>query len=323
MFDVKHGRKKKMKIAFAGGPALERVFTKETVERIASLAGEAPVFGGSLPGDCEAVFSTWGMPSFTKKVIAESFPALKYVFYAAGSVQSFARPFLRQGVRVFSAWHANAVPVAEFTVAQIVLCGKRYFDVFTGAKASPRGNFGAKVGIIGMGAVGRLVCDMLKSYKLDVCAYDKFLWAEEFEKHGAKRADLETIFRECDVISNHLADNPDTRGMLGGTLLSLMKPDAYFINTGRGAQVDGDGLFEAMKAFPERTALLDVTWPEPLPEGHKLLSLPNVIVSPHIAGSLGSEVSRMGEYMLEEFERIIRGGEPLYEVNERLLEVLA
>ena len=74
--------------------------------------------------DTEYIFSTWGMPSFTEEEIKTYLPALKAVFYGAGSVQGFARPFLHSGVKVFSAWAANAVPVAEYTVAQIILAGK-------------------------------------------------------------------------------------------------------------------------------------------------------------------------------------------------------
>ena len=77
--------------------------------------------------DTEIIFSTWGMPSFTEEEIRTYLPSLKCVFYAAGSVQGFARSFLNCGVRVFSAWRANAIPVAEYTVAQIILAGKDFF----------------------------------------------------------------------------------------------------------------------------------------------------------------------------------------------------
>ncbi|MBO4869972.1 MAG: hydroxyacid dehydrogenase [Clostridia bacterium] len=312
-----------MKIIFTGGAALRRVYTDDTVGKIARLAGDEPEFCDEIRPDTEAVFTTWGMRSYDADHIQRNFPALKYIFYGAGTVQSFARPFLQRGVRIFSAWQANGVPVAEFTVSQIVLCGKRYFDVFTGAKCTPRGNYGLKVGIIGLGTIGRLVCRMLTEYKLDVYAYDKFLPDEEFARLGVKRAGLEQIFSECDVISNHLANNAQTRGMLDRRLLSMMKPDAYFINTGRGAQVDHQALYDALCDSPCRTALLDVTDPEPLPEDHPLKKCGNAIISPHIAGSLGDEVGRMGEYMCEEFGRVVSGDQPLFEVTEAMLEVMA
>ena len=312
-----------MKTVFSGGPALRRVYTDATVGRIAGLAGETPLFSDVIPADAEALFSTWGMRSYTSGYIKELFPSLKYIFYAAGTVQSFAVPFLDSGVRIFSAWQANGVPVAEFTVSQIILCGKRYFDVFTGAKCAPHGNYGLKVGVIGLGTIGRTVCRMLSRYKLDVCAYDKFLPDSAFEELHVRRASLEEIFSECDVISNHLANNPQTRGMLGRDLIMSMKDSAYFINTGRGAQVDHAALYDALSSSPCRTALLDVTDPEPLPDGDPLRGLKNVIISPHIAGSVGDEVGRMGEYMADEFERILKGVAPLFEVDREMLRVMA
>ncbi len=312
-----------MKTVFFGGEALKRVYTEETVDKISGLSGSRAVFADDIPSDTEAVFSTWGMKAYTEEQIKTLLPELKYIFYGAGTVQSFARPFLKNGVRVFSAWQANGVPVAEFTAAQIILCGKRYFDVFTGAHGSPHGNYGLKVGVIGLGVIGKLVCKTLGQYKLDVYAYDKFLPDEVFGSLGVKRAALEEIFSECDVISNHLANNPQTKGILNAALISRMKSDAYFINTGRGAQVDNDALYSALCESPLRTALLDVTYPEPLPPEHKLRTLKNVIISPHIAGSLGCEVSRMGEYMCEEFGRVLNGEPPLYEVTEEMLEVMA
>ena len=144
-----------MKTVFTGGPALRRVYTEKTLSRIAALSGSEPVFSDVITADAEALFTTWGMRSYTADHIKQNFPCLKYIFYGAGTVQSFARPFMENGVRIFSAWQANGVPVAEFTVSQIILCGKRYFDVFTGAKATPKGNYGLKVGVIGLGVIGR------------------------------------------------------------------------------------------------------------------------------------------------------------------------
>ena len=312
-----------MLAVFAGGDALFRVYNEENAKRIAELTGGMPeVYRGGRT-DAGALFTTWGMKAYTRGQIKEFFPHLKYIFYGAGSVQGFAAPFLSEGVRVFSAWKANAVPVAEFTVSQIILCGKRYFDVFTGARGRARGNYGGKVGIIGLGVIGTLVCRMLSRYEIDVYAYDKFLPDSAFDELGVKRAALEDIFSDCDIISNHLANNAQTRGMLTADLLGSMKPDACFINTGRGAQVDHGALYRVMKESELRLALLDVTDPEPLPADHPLRTLKNVIISPHIAGSLGDEVGRMGSYMCDEFGRILLGQSPLFEVTEEMLSVMA
>ena len=152
--------------------------------------------------DVEFIFSTWGMPSMSEEEIKKCFPSLKCVFYAAGSVQAFARSFLACGVKVFSAWAANAVPVVEYTLAQIILANKGFFAHSREMKKGNReagkvmksaypGNYGENVGIIGVGMIGSQVAERLKNYKLNVLAFDPFLSDERAEKLGKQRTDKE------------------------------------------------------------------------------------------------------------------------------------
>jgi len=255
------------------------------------------------------------------------------VFYGAGTVQAFARPFLNCGVKVFSAWAANAVPVAEYTVAQIVLANKGFFrtqlvkkgDRSTAsqyARTYP-GNYGVKIGIIGAGMVGKRVIHMLKSYRFEVLVFDPFLSDEKAHELGVEKVSLETIFRECQVVSNHLANNAQTKGMFDGRLFETMLPNATFINTGRGAQVVEQDLINTLKSRPDLIALLDVTFPEPPEEGNELYMLPNCVLTPHIAGSSGNEVRRLGEYMEEEYQNFIRNEPCKYEVTLEMLKTMA
>ena len=284
--------------------------------------------------DTEYAFSTWGMPQLTEDEIEEYLPSLKAVFYGAGSVQSFARPFLNKNIKVFSAWAANAVPVAEYTVAEIILSGKGVFNASRlfkeqGRDAASkfthkfRGNYGAKVGLIGAGMIGSLVAEMLKAYHFEVLVFDPFLPVEKAEKLGVKMASLEEIFSECQVISNHLANNPQTVGMLNYDLFSLMGDYSTFINTGRGAQVVEADLIRAMKEKPTRTALLDVTFPEPPEEDSEFYTLPNVILTPHCAGSQSDELYRMSEYVISEYRALVAGEPTKYEVTLKMLETMA
>ena len=154
-------------------------------------------------------------------------------------------------------------------------------------------------------------------------AYDPFASDEKLQALGAKRATLEEIFSQCQTISNHIANLPATQGMLTYGLFSRMKPNATFINTGRGAQVVEADLLRALQEEPGRTALLDVTWPEPPEEGSPLLTQENVFLSPHIAGSMHNEVARMGVYMEEEYQRLIQGQPTRYQVTLSMLETMA
>lgn len=284
--------------------------------------------------DTEYIFSTWGMPWFSDEEVKQYFPSLKCIFYAAGTVQYFARPFLNNGVKVFSAWAANAVPVAEYTVAQIILANKGFYrssimsdkagyseakKIFSGYI----GNYNAKIGIIGAGMIGKLVIKMLKAYKLDVLVFDPFLPDEVAEELGVEKSSLERIFSECSVVSNHLANNEQTKGMLSGELFKQMPQNATFLNTGRGAQVVESELCDLLIKRPDIVAVLDVTEPEPPEDNSPFYALPNCILTPHIAGSAGNEVHRMAEYMLVEYNKFINGEDTCYEVTLKMLETMA
>lgn len=282
----------------------------------------------------EYIFSTWGMPRFSEEEIRTCFPKLRAIFYAAGTVQSFARPFLHCGVHVFSAWAANAVPVAEYTLAQILLAGKGFFthshlmsqgnvkeaqalrDIFPG-------NFRQKVGLIGVGMIGSLVAQRLQAFDLEVMAFDPFLSEARAKELGVTICSLKELFDTCSVVSNHLANNAATQGMLNYDCFSQMLPRATFLNTGRGAQVVESDLARALTERPDLTAVLDVTFPEPPEEGHPFYSLPNCFLTPHIAGSLGPETQRMAEYMGQEFDLYSKGLPCRYEVTLKMLETMA
>ncbi|MBE7046183.1 MAG: phosphoglycerate dehydrogenase [Ruminococcaceae bacterium] len=284
--------------------------------------------------DTDFIFSTWGMPPMTEEEIAKYLPNVKCVFYSAGSVQSFARPFLNKGVKVFSAWAANAVPVAEYTVSQIILANKNFYPIshymskeeISTAKEYMNhihGNYNAKIGIIGAGMIGKLVINMLKCFKLDILVFDPFLPDEKADELGVKKCSLEEIFSTCNVVSNHLANNENTRGMLNKALFEKMLPYSTFINTGRGAQVVEADLSDVLKDRCDLTAILDVTLPEPPQSGHPFYTLPNCFLTTHIAGSLGYEMHRMSEYMKDEMIAYINQKETKYEVTLKMLETMA
>ncbi len=323
-----------MKAIFLGDEKnINNVYPSSVKEELFAIAGLSDkVYTKEDEADfsqVEYIFSTWGMPSFSEEEIKSRFPSLKAIFYAAGSVQAFAKPFLECGVRVYSAWAANAVPVAEYTLAQIILANKGFFAssrlASLGKRAEARecfslyrGNFGAQVGLIGVGMIGTLVAEMLASYKLKVCAFDPFLSDERAKSLGVEKMSLEELFRTSSVISNHLANNPETVGMLKGAHFESMPQNATFINTGRGAQVVESELIAVLEKRPDITAVLDVTYPEPPEADSPFYRLDNCILTPHIAGSSGDEVHRMAEYMLEEFKAPGK-----YEVTLEMLKTMA
>ena len=231
-----------MKIALFGTNQLQfgKVYTPEVLNKLSQYGELSEKINQSnlkensdFLKDCEYAFSTWGMPKFTKEEIKEYMPNLKAVFYAAGTVQYFAKPFLESGIKVFSAFAANAVPVAEYTFAQISLATKGFFQsakfyrimtakALAHANASP-GNFGCKVGLVGLGAIGCMVAERLKVLDVEVLAYDPFVSQEKADEYNVRLVSLETIFSECDVISNHLANKKELENIFDYKLFRLMK----------------------------------------------------------------------------------------------------
>ncbi len=296
---------------FDGSLASVPYYTKEDVIRKASELN-----------DCRYIFSTWYMPEFTVEEITELFPSLECIFYAAGTVKYFAEPFLKRGVRVFSASKANGIPVAEFAAAQIILANKGYFqaqrtyrwpawhkrfNASRGYAERKSGNYDANVGIIGCGAIGSKIIELLSSYNLNIYICDPYITDEQASFLGVKQVSMDELFEICDVISNHLPDIPETRGIIGDSLLNRMKPTATFINTGRGAQVDEKALNKVLKRHKDMCALLDVTSHEPLLPWSPLYTRKNVFLTPHIAGSLSGEYGRMVEYMVAAYRDVVAG----------------
>ena len=331
-----------MKIALFGTNQIQfgKVYTPEVLKKLGGYGELSPKINqknlkenADFLKDCEIAFSTWGMPKFTKEEISEYMPKLKAVFYSAGTVQYFARPFLESGIKVYSAFAANAVPVAEFTFAQISLASKGFFQSakyyrtlparsHLQANASP-GNFGCKVGLVGLGAIGQMVAERLMALDVEVYAYDPFVPEERAKDLNVRLIDLETLFSECDIISNHLANKPELENVFNYNLFKRMKKYSTFINTGRGAQVAEFSLALSLLLHPSRTFVADVIKNEIFPYICPLFWCHNAILTPHIAGSTGNEPQRMAYYMMEEMERFVAGESTKYEVTLESLERMA
>jgi phosphoglycerate dehydrogenase-like enzyme len=281
--------------------------------------------------DLEYIFSTWGMPVLTEEQVRR-LPALKAVFYAAGSIQSFARPFLNNGVQVVSSWAANALPVAQFVTAQVLLAVKGYFaatracSTFEGREKFTNhypGIMGNTIALLGAGMVGTKTVEFLKPFGFNILVFDPLLSPARAANLEVTQVTLEQAFDHGFVVSNHIANLPETRGMLKGNLFERLQPYATFINSGRGATVDESGMLDVLARRPDLTALLDVTDPEPPLSDSRLYSLKNVLLTPHIAGSLGLEVLRQADFVIDEFHRL-RSGQPLrYSVTLEMLKTMA
>jgi len=268
--------------------------------------------------DVEVIFSGWGGPHIDEEFLALA-PNLKAVFYGAGSIKGIvSEAFWNRGVLITSAYGANAVPVAEYALSQIIWCLKRGWqfalETKKNGKHPPRyevlGAYDRHVGIISLGMVGRQVCELLKPFDLHVLAYDPTVSQDDVADLDVELCSLDDIFRRSDVVSLHAPWIEATVGMVTGAHFESMKQKATFINTSRGAVVRENEMIEVLQKRPDLFAVLDVTYPEPPEPESPLFTMDNVVLTPHIAGSMNQECRRMGRCMYEELLRYLNG-EPL------------
>jgi phosphoglycerate dehydrogenase-like enzyme len=319
--------------------ALEKIYGEEEWAAVAGLADVYAPFqtGNSVaknPGvlaEAEVILSGWGAPAMDGGFLAAA-PNLRVVFYGAGSIRRVATPaFWERGLRITSAYAANAVPVSEYALAAILFSLKRGWHFAFSAqreKALPRqgqvpGAYGSTVGLVSLGMVGRLVRERLRPFDLRVVAYDPFVTPEEAHVLGVDLMSLEDLFASSDVVSLHVPLLPETEGMILGSHLASMKRNATLINTSRGAVVREAEMVEVLGERPDLWAVLDVTHPEPPEPDSRLFDLPNVVLTPHIAGSLGNECRRMGRLVVDELRRYV-AGEPLkHEITRERAALMA
>jgi phosphoglycerate dehydrogenase-like enzyme len=283
--------------------------------------------------DVEVIISGWGGP-VVDEAFLDAAPNFKLYLYGAGTIKRLMTDAAwERGVRITSAAAMNAIPVAEFTLAQIIFSLKHGWRKQREYRANPAvrgfhheeipGCYLRKVGVISLGLIGRRVCELLRSFDFEVMVFDPFAKSEDAEALGAKLVSLEHLFAECDVVSLHAPWLPETENMIHYDLLKTMKKGASFLNTARGALVNEGDLVRAMKERPDLSAMLDVTYPEPVGKDSPLLECPNIIITPHIAGALGQECQRMGQAMADELKHYLNG-EPLkWEVTQQQLVRMA
>lgn len=267
----------------------------------------------------DALVTSWGCPRLDGDRL-DAAPRLRAVFHSAGSVRELVSPELwSRQILVTNAADENADPVAAFVVATIVLMGKRAPFLAQAARTfrddwsyqQMHGDLGndRTIGLVGFSRVGRRVTEQLVSHGLRTLVYDPLVDAEEIARAGALSIGLEELLSASDIVSLHAPALPSTQGMIGRAQLGQMRDGATLLNTARGSLVDTTAL-EVECGSGRLYAILDVTEPEPLPRSSPLYELPNVLITPHVAGSLGHETRRMSARALTELERYVAGLPP-------------
>lgn len=315
-----------MKALLAMAPdAFPLVFAKEDVDRLDDLLDvdtsrivtSFDELTDSERSEIEVLLTGWGVPRVGPAEL-DAFPALRAVVHWGGGVAFLDPSVQERGIVVSSARAANAIPVAEFTVAMIVLAAKDAFwvsrqycaeqrQIDREAELAHTGLFRTTVGIVGASSIGTLVMEMLKAHDVEVLLHHPRATPERAAALGAELVDdLEELARRSGILSVHTPDLPQLRGMISREVMAALPGGATVINTSRGTLIDQDALVTELESGRIR-AILDVTEPDVLPPGHPLYSLPNVFLTPHLAGSMGVELQRLGASATDEIARLVAG----------------
>lgn len=311
---------------------LDYAFTADQRARLDAvggvLHGGEPVDDLSTPEALEMLARTdvlvghWGCPTLTEEVMAAA-PRLRLFAYAAGTVKwQVTDAVWARDVRVTSAAAANAVPVAEYTVAAILFANKGVFS-FAARERDPDakvpidptriGNVGRRVGLVGASHVGRIVIELLRPYDLEIAVADPYLSEEDARALGVARMELDDLCAWAELLSLHAPEVEATKGMIGAAQLAALPDGATLVNTARGGLIDEDALIAELSTG-RISAVLDVTAVEPTPADSPLRALPNVFLTPHVAGAAGTEMVRLAELAVEEVERWVAGEPARYPV---------
>lgn len=298
------------------------VYQAEDLARAAEFAellnptGELPA---ALWPTVDVILGGWGMPVLDGAFLHRA-SNLRAVFYGAGSVRGFMTDEAwRRGITVTTAAQANSETTAEFTLALVLFSLKHGWHFVRHPRVAWRdahahrdipGLYGSRVGLVSFGRVARRLADLLRNLPVEVVCWDPVQPAEALLNHGVKPCDLATLFRTSHVVSLHVPWLPETENLVGRDLLDSMQPGATLVNTSRGAVIDETALIGVLRRRPELTAVLDVTREEPPAADSPLYELPNVVLTPHIAGAYGPECQRLGACAVDEMIRFARA-EPL------------
>jgi len=214
--------------------------------------------------------------------------------------------------------------VAGHTVALILALARKLHQIlpstrsgeWTWSKLRPIAGLDSRTaGIIGFGNIGRQVAKRLSVFGMKIVAYDPYIPAENIQRLGAIPTTLEQLLTSSDIVSIHVPLTSETRHLIGKKELAMMKKSSILVNTSRGRAIDQDALFSSLREKQIGAAGLDVLTKEPPEPGDPILTLDNVIITPHIGWYSEQSSSRLQEHAALEAERILTGQTPRHPVN--------
>ncbi|MBK5247138.1 MAG: 2-hydroxyacid dehydrogenase [Peptostreptococcaceae bacterium] len=237
----------------------------------------------------------------------------------------------RRGILVFNVMGRNAEAVSDFAVGLMLAEGRNiaraHFAIKQGEWRKAFSNSDSvpqlkekTIGLVGFGFIGQLVAQKLSGFKTQVLVYDPYANKEIVMKAGVKLVSKEELFSQSDFVSIHARLTDDNKGMVGKEEFALMKPTSYFINTGRAGLVDYKALFDVLKENRIAGAALDVFPIEPIPALDAIVSLDNVTLTTHIAGTTTEALTSSPGLLMEDITKFLEDKNPLFIINPEVME---
>lgn len=256
--------------------------------------------------EVEILVTGWGTPPLSPTLLDRA-KNLRLVVHSAGSIKRLVpQDFWDRNIRIATVNDALAIGVAETTLGMIIAGLKNLFQArewtrkggwssmtYGDGRPSCRETYRSVVGIISASKVGRHLIRLLKNFDVKVLVYDPYLSREEASRLGVETASLMQVARDSDIVTIHAPALPATEGLITSEFLGAMRDNAIFINTARGSIVDEAALIKELQSG-RINAFIDVTTPEPPDATHPFRHLPNVILTPHIAGAVTNGCWRQG-----------------------------
>lgn len=260
--------------------------------------------------------TSWGSPALTADLL-DAAPNLKLVLHAAGSVKSIITDEMtKRGIPIVSSACVLSGGVSETALGLTIAACKNFFALNQEIRQGGWSHSGITdlynitVGIVSMGIAGSHFAELLQNFSVNVVAYDPYVSQDDMASLGVKKVTLEDLLRQSDVVSLHSPTGDSTYHMINRQTLGLMKDGAILINTARGSLIDEEALIEALEKGKLKVACLDVTDPEPPAKDSPLRSLPNCILTPHLAGQAGNGLCKIGKHCYQQMRNFL-AGEPM------------
>jgi glyoxylate reductase len=263
--------------------------------------------------------------------LLEKLPTVRVVSnFAVGFDNIDVAACSERGVAVCTTPDVLTDTTADFAFALLLASARK---VVESANAVPRGEWktweplgylgqdvaGATLGVVGLGRIGAAMAKRASGFGMRILYSDAIDRPETERELCAERVDLETLLATSDFISLHVPLTSETTGMIGAEQLTMMKPNAVLVNTSRGPVVDNEALADALERGTIWGAALDVTDPEPLPADHRLVGMPNCIITPHVASATEETRAKMSELAAKNLIAVLSGEQPLRCLNPDVL----